>query len=96
MAKIQSYQGSIDLISGLRPKNNGDFPLLEAHDVLVDEKGTRLDEKIKNSIQAVLTSDEMDRILADATNADVGSFYLYIGETTDTYENGAVYKIGVT
>ncbi len=46
MAQLSSYKGSIDLISGLRPKNNGDFPLMEAHDILVDDSNTRLDEKL--------------------------------------------------
>ena len=47
MAKLNNYSGSIDLISGLRPKNNGAFPLLTAHDVQVDENGKRLDTKLE-------------------------------------------------
>lgn len=47
MAKLPNYNGSIDLIAGLRAKNNGDFPLMEAHDILVDENGKRLDEKLE-------------------------------------------------
>lgn len=43
MDKLPNYNGSIDLISGLRPKNNGTFPLMEAHDVQVTET-QRLDE----------------------------------------------------
>ena len=39
---------SIEVISTLKPKNNGDFPLMEAHDIVVDESGTRLDEKLKS------------------------------------------------
>ncbi len=37
-----AYNGSIELISGLKPKNNGDFPLVNAPDVQVNEDGTRL------------------------------------------------------
>lgn len=37
-----AYNGSIELISGLKPKNNGDFPLVNAQDVQVDDDGTRL------------------------------------------------------
>lgn len=37
-----AYNGSIELISGLKPKNNGDFPLVNAQDVQVGEDGTRL------------------------------------------------------
>lgn len=32
-----AYNGSIDLISGIRPKNNGQFPLVNAKDIYVDE-----------------------------------------------------------
>ena len=42
-----SYNGSIDLISGLRPKNNGTFPLLQAKDVQTREDGTRLDTELE-------------------------------------------------
>lgn len=41
----------------------------------------------------VATSADMDAILANATDGDVGEFYLYQGETTETYTNGAVYSI---
>lgn len=37
-----AYNGSIELISGLKPKNGGDFPLVNAPDVQVNEDGTRL------------------------------------------------------
>lgn len=41
----------------------------------------------------VATSADMDAILANATDADVGEFYVYQGETTESYTNGAVYSI---
>lgn len=37
-----AYNGSIELISGLKTKNGGDFPLVNAPDVQVDDDGTRL------------------------------------------------------
>lgn len=43
---MESYKGSIDLISGLRPKNCGAFPLMEAKDVQTREDGTRLDAEL--------------------------------------------------
>ena len=49
MAKLSSYTGSVDLISGIRPKNNGSFPLVDAHDVQVAEDGTRLDDILSGS-----------------------------------------------
>ena len=47
MAKLKNYDGSIDLISGIRQKNNGDFPLMDAHAVQTREDGTRLDAEIE-------------------------------------------------
>ena len=41
----------------------------------------------------VSTEDEMTAILTGATDADIGAVYKYIGETTDTYENGELYII---
>ena len=48
MAKLTNYSGSVELISGIRQKNDGDFPLMEAHSVQVDETGKRLDELLDN------------------------------------------------
>lgn len=60
MAALENYTGSIELIAGLRPKSGADFPLVEAHDVLIDEKGTRLDEYVENpsiKVDKTLTQD---------------------------------------
>lgn len=46
MAKNISYNGTIDLISGIRPKNGGSFPLMDAHDIQTQEDGTRLDAEL--------------------------------------------------
>lgn len=53
MAKNQSYSGTIDLISGLRAKNNGDYPLMDAHDVQTREDGTRLDSELEQLWSAI-------------------------------------------
>lgn len=37
-----TYNGSVELISGIKPKNGGTFPLVNAQDVQVGEDGTRL------------------------------------------------------
>lgn len=37
--------------------------------------------------------EDMDAILANATEDDVGRMYLYTGETNESYTNGAVYSI---
>ena len=39
---------AIEVISTIKPKNNGSFPIVEAKDVSVDENGTRLSEKLSN------------------------------------------------
>lgn len=102
MAKLENYNGSIDLISGLRPKNDGDFPLMQAHDIVVDENGTRLDEKLESLSSAistagsaiiVTTAEEMNTILTNATSADNGKIYYYVGETTADYVQNSYYKI---
>lgn len=39
---MAEYNGSVELISGLKPKNGGSFPLVNAPDVQIDPSGTRL------------------------------------------------------
>lgn len=46
MGLLKIFKGGIKLPAGLQPKGN--FPLMEAHDIVVDEDGTRLDEKLKD------------------------------------------------
>ena len=48
MAKLNNYDGTIELISGITQKNGGDFALIDAHAVQTDEQGTRLDEALTN------------------------------------------------
>lgn len=43
---MAEYQGTVELIGGLTPKNNGTFPLASAKDIQVDDTGKRLDEKL--------------------------------------------------
>lgn len=45
------------------------------------------------SLSKISTADAMDSILANATSADVGKAYHYVGETTEAYENNAIYVI---
>ena len=48
---------------------------------------------LSTAIFAVLTASDMDKIKANATSDYVGSFYMYLGETTASYKKGSVYKI---
>lgn len=61
-------------------------------EVVEEEEGGNSNEPNGKPI-VVATSADMDAILANATDGDVGEFYLYQGETTETYTNGAVYSI---
>jgi hypothetical protein len=47
MAKLENYDGSVELISGLKQKNDGDFPLVEANAVQTRADGTRLDAELE-------------------------------------------------
>ena len=39
MAKLTNYSGSVELISGIKQKNNGNFPLMEANAIQIDNDG---------------------------------------------------------
>lgn len=47
MSTLPNYNGTVELAAGLRPKNNGTFPLVEAHDIMVDNNGKRLDAALE-------------------------------------------------
>lgn len=45
---------------------------------------------------AVASAEEMDAVLANADESAVGTVYEYTGETTENYENGALYLLDST
>lgn len=47
MAKCDSYKGSVEVVSGLVPKNGRDFPILDAHYILVGDGDQRLDDYLR-------------------------------------------------
>lgn len=49
----EGYTGSVDLISGIRPKNSGTFPLVDAHDVYVSAPDVRLDEVLAGGVASM-------------------------------------------
>ena len=62
---IKNFPGSIELISGITPKNDGDFPLVNAKDIIVyedefDTTGTRLPQKLK---EAGVSDEEKEKIV---------------------------------
>mgnify|MGYP007111660093 CR=1 FL=1 len=48
---------------------------------------------VNGKVQEVTTADELDTILENATEKDVGRGFLYLGETTETYKFECVYII---
>ena len=65
---------AIEVISTLKPKNNGSFPIAEAADVSVDENGKRLNEKLAETDEALGSYiDDVDSLLGDGTTPDGGS-----------------------
>ena len=56
----------------------------------------RLSDGGGGNLKEISTASEMDSILANATASEVGKFYMYVGETTDKYENGALYRVAKT
>lgn len=63
---MAEYNGTIDLISGIRPKNGGTFPLVNAHDIQTQEDDTRLDAELK-----ALHSED------DGLHNDIEAIYAY-------------------
>lgn len=66
---------------------------LKNGDTLTEEHFNHIENGIAAALTAVKTEAEMDAILANANEDTVGTFYMYIGPTTDKYENGAVYEV---
>jgi hypothetical protein len=95
---LTKYYPGIELFAGLKPSGDAKFPLMQACDILVDNDGKRLDTKLYElegypRPKVVETEAEMNKILANATEIDIGTIYKYTGNTTDTYEQGALYVI---
>lgn len=65
----ENYKGSIELISGLKQKNDVDFPLMESHAVAVyEDDGTevRLDEKLRRLKEESSVSEATKKEIVDA------------------------------
>ena len=58
-----AYNGSVELISGIKQKNNGTFPLVDASAVQVDDE-TRLDETLQDNEGRI---DELKSAIKDIT-----------------------------
>lgn len=71
--------------------NLADGDVLKASHLNHIEEG--IESITKKALIAIATAEEMAAVIANATADDVGNVYMYIGETTDTFENGAIYEI---
>lgn len=89
MATVQSVkaklQGLIDKSNATT--GNSDKDLTSAVEALVIGYG------VGNILIEVSNAEQMDAILAAATDADIGKAYIYTGESTEKYEKGAFYVI---
>ena len=71
-----AYKGSIDLISGVRPKGGADFPVADAKDIYVSDNErldvalTRLDNKL-----VIITQEEYE---AGAYTAPEGAVVIVV------------------
>lgn len=62
---------------------------------LIERLNTKAIASTNNLIRAVLTADEMYAILANSTDDNVGSYYMYLGEINDDFNKGSIYRIGI-
>ena len=87
MATLNNYKGSIGLTGGFTPKGGQTFPLMEAHDIVVDNDDTRLDERL-NNIVAGTTNALAQKVAADGTDInDYKTAGLYYFSGSYTYSN---------
>lgn len=69
---MAEYNGTIDLISGIRPKNNGSFPLVDAKDVQTDDNGKRLNEVITEFEEALLEVSQNAKAIPEFNLTEMG------------------------
>lgn len=88
MGKLQNYNGSIELISGITQKNRQDFPLVEANAVQVDEKGTRLNQAL-NALSESMETKEFKENAITEQNKQSEEMYPSIKAVWDFASNSA-------
>lgn len=74
-----AYNGTIDVISGLRPKNNGTFPLVSAKDIQVADDDTRLDAALQSAKEQ-----------AEAVNVAISSLQKTVETQGKNIDNNAI------
>lgn len=94
------YNPTTELTSGMKPAGSG-YALMHASHIVCGENNEVLDWKLEQIAKGegvprpkeISSEAEMNAILASATIESVGEIYKYTGNTTDTYEQGALYVI---
>lgn len=65
---MAEYKGSVELISGLKQKNNGSFPLVDATAVQYDATGKNvkqaIDELAAGEGNETITTEEIDELFS--------------------------------
>lgn len=89
---MSGYRGSIELISGLTPANNQDFPLMESHAIQVDDDGTRPAALISSGYKYAVTAwgtiiDNYKNTSTDTWNEIVHKGK-YVRQVIGQYQNG--------
>lgn len=82
---MAGYNGTIELISGIKPKNDGNFPLVHAKDVQIMDDGTRLSEVLNNDVFPL--QDISVSSVNDAFNYTVPAEHIF------TLTHGRVYMV---
>lgn len=82
-----AYTGTVDIIGGLRPKNNGRFPVAHAKDIYVDEKTRVSDVANKSTItgKGAPTSTTVGVVGKMYMDVDTGNLYKCTAETESEY-----------
>ena len=91
---MSKYNGTIELISGIKPKNDGNFPLVDAKDVQIDDTGARLTDLLNRDIypkQTVTVSEAVDGIYVYSVPDEL-AFTLIKGKTYAVEWNGKTYS----
>ena len=86
-----AYNGTVELVAGIKPKNNGSFPIVNAHDVYVDDS-TRLDAKLTSLGNSASIAPTEASSTASSAHA-VGSYLFFDGTL---YEVTAEIAVGDT
>lgn len=71
---------AIEVIATIKPKNNGDFPIVEATDISVDENGTRLDAFLGAIPKIIFKTQEEYDALAAAGTLEKDALYMIVEE----------------